>query len=167
MLKWLRAARIWGHTLESLPCTLYVKLISLLPQDSDKSSLRPEWTGCIWNLLVLEVLILHIMKPGCVSKPFSEDSQESGIIGPGSMLWEFPLGRSVLRIQPCHSYGMGRSCSLNSIPGSGTSICHEHRQKQKMKKKKEVCLEERGVLGKLWEHKEDWEMTGERLDPVS
>ena len=42
----------------------------MVPQDNFNSSLKPEWTGCIWNLLVPKVLLLCIVKQGCVSKTF-------------------------------------------------------------------------------------------------
>ena len=43
---------------------------------------------------------------------------------------------SGLKIWHCHSCNIGSSCSLDSIPGPGTSICHECSQKRKKKKKK-------------------------------
>ena len=41
-----------------------------------------------------------------------------------SHIWAFPLWHSGLRIGHCCSCGIGQSCSLDSIPGLGTSICH-------------------------------------------
>ena len=48
----------------------------------------------------------------------------------------FTLWRSGLRIWGCCCYGIGHSCSLDSIPGLGTSICHGDSQKKKGKKLK-------------------------------
>ena len=47
-----------------------------------------------------------------------------------SSAWSDELG-----ILSCCSYGIGRSSGSDSIPGPGTSICHECRQKKKKKKK--------------------------------
>ena len=46
---------------------------------------------------------------------------------------EFPLWSSGLRIQHCHSYGIDHSCSLDSIPDSGNSVCHGCSWKRKKK----------------------------------
>ena len=47
-----------------------------------------------------------------------------------------PLWCSGLRIQHCHFSGLCGFCGMGSIPGPGTSKCHEHGQKKKKKKKK-------------------------------
>ena len=51
-----------------------------------------------------------------------------------------PAHHSGLRIQCCYSCGIGHISGSDSIPGLGTSICHEcsrKRRRQKKKKKKE------------------------------
>ena len=52
-------------------------------------------------------------------------------------LWEVQvqyLARcSGLRIWCCCSYGVGRSCSSDSVPGLGTSICHTYCKKKGVK----------------------------------
>jgi len=53
------------------------------------------------------------------------------------VLWEFLLWHSGLKIQHCHSCGIGCSSSSDSIPGPGTSICCGYSQKRK---KKPICL---------------------------
>ena len=60
---------------------------------------------------------------------------------------------SRLRIQHCHSCGVGRSSSLDSVPGLGTSICYRGGQKRKKKKCKKnpttsicVCLKRLVIL---------------------
>ena len=54
---------------------------------------------------------------------------------------------SGLRTQHCCSCGIGRSCSSKSIPGLGTSICHECSQK-------EIKIERKEGKGKEWKKKE-------------
>ena len=41
-----------------------------------------------------------------------------------SRVGSIPSPHSRLRIQHCHNCGIGHSCSSDSIPGPGTSICH-------------------------------------------
>ena len=62
---------------------------------------------------------------------------------------EFLLWRSGLRTQGGRTCGIGPSCSLDSVPGLGTSICHYCSQREKKKKKKKrygvVCREGGGT----------------------
>ena len=45
----------------------------------------------------------------------------------GVLVWH-----SNLRIQCCHSSGLGHCCDSGSIPGPGTSTCHRYRKKKKI-----------------------------------
>ena len=47
-----------------------------------------------------------------------------------------PSQHSGLRIWRCCNYGIGGSCSLDSIPGLGTSMCLKYSRKRKGKKRK-------------------------------
>ena len=46
-------------------------------------------------------------------------------------LCQFPAQHGGLRIRCCHSWGMGRSCGSDSIPGPGTSICPDAAKREK------------------------------------
>ena len=68
----------------------------------------------------------------------------SGVKNPTAVAWVFkelqvqsPTWHSELRIRHCWSYGIGHSYSSDSIPASGTFICHGcgHKIKEFLKRK--------------------------------
>ena len=97
--------------------------ISLLATLIDSHLLLIQFLGnskaCIKNMIVVQL---------------SGDSVRRRIIKTDT-IWS-SLWHSGIWIQHCHCYGSSYSCGVGSIPGPGTSTCHECSQKKKERKEK-------------------------------
>ena len=54
---------------------------------------------------------------------------------------EFPCGTGGLRIPHCHCSSSGCDCGMSSVPGPGTSTCHQH-----VGLNKEIKIESLGLV---------------------
>ena len=63
---------------------------------------------------------------------------------------QFPAQYGGLRIQFCHSCGVGCSCGLDSVSGLGTSKCcwYSHKKKKKKKKTRRVSAWKKDICAK-------------------
>ena len=138
------------------------------PQPSGSSQLLGHflslWMYLLWtfhiNRITQYVICDQILSPGVfwclvlyvfISEPHKIEIKYTG--APTVAQWDqrclcsawtqvWSLARhSGLKIWHCHSCNIGSSCSLDSIPGPGTSICHEcsHKRKEKKKKRIQCC----------------------------
>ena len=76
----------------------------------------------------------------------SRYQQETGCSNKENMR-AFPLWCKGLRIWHCHRYGVGHSCSSDSIPGLVTSICHRRRGEKKKRKYEDF---KKGLFTDIW-----------------